>query len=214
MNDEEMKKGFEELKCPTDSISITPFDFEKLPDFPSLTHKDVEQAKERVKQHLDEIANNSDLNQMGVIHCSEIDHETFEGWFKSSLKHAHDEQMARRVYNATVDLKLSGRTPKILIVGNADTSSDHLMKLLEKIDAEVEFRDISNIDQGGVYSLDMVIIDELAVPHNVKNGRHYGRALFMPPETTRLGHKRSQSDNPSDRWIKPKKLRRAKGGRK
>lgn len=33
-------------------------------------------------------------------------------------------------------------------------------------------------------------------------------------ETLPLRIKKSQSNNPSDRWIKPKKLRRAKGGRK
>lgn len=65
-------------------------------------------------------------------------------------------------------------------------------------------------EEKGVSSEPLFVIDDFdTVTRQTTKG--FARMLRVPqhPHT-----KKSQSNDPSDRWIKPKKLRRAKGGRK
>lgn len=90
-----------------------------------------------------------------------------------------------------------------------------LQVLLQKGVIEVTRYDYNSSESRSVKNAEIIICDEIISELNfVINNARGGDTPRMSDEFGLKLSRKSLSDNPSDRWIKPKKLRRAKGKRK
>lgn len=90
-----------------------------------------------------------------------------------------------------------GKKLRVMYVG------DNIPEFLQELS---DTKQIEFVEPQKGKTAEFIITDEFV--------KEAGQGCRFSEETLPLRIKKSQSNNPSDRWIKPKKLRRAKGGRK